>query len=266
MPKRTLSDEQDAYLRAIAPGKSVRECTDELNRHFNKCFTYSQIRSYKSNHGIVSGKQPWEFVDHSVMSIMTAEQDKFIRSFAKGLGNEELTKLFNDTFGTVFTDKQVKAYKRNHKISSGLTGQFKKGNVPVNKGTKGMFNVGGNSTSFKKGQSPKNIDPIGTEKIDKDGYIYVKVNDIPKAKKKVNWKQKHKLLWEKHNGPVPEGNKIIFADGNNQNIEIDNLIMVSDSELLVMNRAKLISNNVEITKTGAIIAKIIDKTNKINKS
>ena len=59
------------------------------------------------------------------------------------------------------------------------------------------------------------------------------------------------------------GHKVIFADGNKRNFDIDNLILVSDSEALIMNANKLRYENKELTKTGALIAKVIDKTNKI---
>lgn len=262
MQRRTLNDEQDAYLRAIAPGKSVSECTNMLNEYFKSSFTLSQIRSYKSNHKISSGVPSWKFVDHSKMSIMNDEQHQWIEKNANGIGNQELTRLFNEHFDTAFTVKQIKGYKRNHNISSELTGYFNKGHIPINKDTKGMFNIGGNKTSFKAGSKPLNIDPIGTEKLLSDGYVWVKINDIPKAKKCVNWDQKHRIIYEQHHGTIPEKYVVIFADGNRENFDIDNLVLVSKSELLIMNKRKLINTNSDLTKTGVIMAKLIDRTNK----
>lgn len=59
------------------------------------------------------------------------------------------------------------------------------------------------------------------------------------------------------------GHKVIFADGNKRNFNIDNLILVTNSEALIMNKNKLIYEDVELTKTGSLIAKVIDKTNKL---
>lgn len=59
------------------------------------------------------------------------------------------------------------------------------------------------------------------------------------------------------------GHKVIFADGNKRNFNINNLILVSNSEALIMNTNKLIYEDAELTKTGSLIAKVIDKTNKL---
>ena len=108
----------------------------------------------------------------------TKEQSDFIYENYKGIGNKELAEMFNKKFGTKKTSQQISSWKANRKLDSGLRGYFPKGHVPINKGTKGMFNVGGNKTSFKKGQRPANYKPVGYERIDKkDGYIYIKVQN-----------------------------------------------------------------------------------------
>lgn len=61
------------------------------------------------------------------------------------------------------------------------------------------------------------------------------------------------------------GHKVIFADKNKRNFNIDNLILVADSEALIMNTNKLIYEEAELTKTGALIAKIIDKNRKLER-
>lgn len=194
--------------------------------------------------------------------IFSDEQIKFIKDNVKGRTNKELTDLINKKFKTSFSHLQIKNFKRNNKLSSGLTGRFEKGNVPPNKGTKGKYNVGGNRTSFKKGHVAANNLPVGSERMRKGDYLYVKVQDGHKNK---NWKPKHQVIYEKYYGPVPKGSKVIFADGNKNNFDIDNLILVTKSELLIMNRKGYIRNNSEITKIGHTLAKLIDKKNKVKK-
>lgn len=195
----------------------------------------------------------------------TKEMRDFISNMYKGISTRELTEIFNHEFGTSVSISKMKAYKGNHKLNSGLTGQFPKGHVPVNKGTKGLYNAGGNKTSFKQGQMPLNTDPVGTEKVLKDGYIWVKINDIPKAKKNVNWKQKQKLIWEQVNGPVPDGYFVMFADGNNRNFEPDNLVLVTKAEMLYLNRYGLIYNDSDVTKSSVLIARMMSKANDLKR-
>ncbi|AUJ23138.1 HNH endonuclease [Virgibacillus dokdonensis] len=195
--------------------------------------------------------------------LFTHEQEMFIRENVKGLGNQELADLVNKTFDLSITRKQMKNWKRNHNLSSGLTGRFEKGNVPVNKGTKGLYNVGGNKTSFKKGQKAHNYKPVGSERIDRDGYVLIKVSDDGPWQKR--WRHKHKILWEKANGPVSPGHKLLFADQNKQNIKLDNLILVTEKQMATLNKKGLIKNDADLTKTGILLADIYQKVSERKK-
>lgn len=143
---------------------------------------------------------------------------------------------------------------------------MKNGRIPANKGKKGFMTPEQyekcKKTMFKKGNIPSNRRIIGSERVGKDGYILIKVQD---GKLNRNWMPKHRYLYEQEYGKIPEGYKLIFADGNKLNFDLDNLVLVSYSEELIMNRRGLISDNADITKTGSIIAKVIDKTNKVKK-
>lgn len=70
--------------------------------------------------------------------------------------------------------QQLSAFVKRHKIKSGRTGQFKGGHKAWNAGSKGMMKA--NKESFKKGNLPGNIKPLGSERIDsKDGFILIKI-------------------------------------------------------------------------------------------
>lgn len=193
------------------------------------------------------------------------EQKEFIITNNYGKYSKELAEMFNQHFNTNITAKEIAYFRRNNKLNSGLTGQFKKGNVPHNKGKKQIEYMSQEAiektkeTRFKKGNKPKNYRPVGSERITKDGYIEVKVADPNK------WETKNKIIYKQYFGDIPEGHKVIYADGNKLNNDINNLILVSDNEELIMNKYKLRTENIELTKTGYLIAKVIDKTNELNK-
>lgn len=114
-------------------------------------------------------------------------------------------------------------------------GQFRAGQRPWNKGS--HFDPGGRSheTRFQKGLKPHTWVPIGTEVTDsKDGYLKRKVRDdqVPTT---YNWAFVHRLVWEEHFGPVPEGHVIVFRDGDRAHVAIDNLECVSRAELAQRN-------------------------------
>ena len=210
------------------------------------------------------------------MNLLNNEQHEFLLQHYKGISNKELTELINKNFCLQLTVQQIKGYKNNRHLNSGLTGRFEKGQVSWNKGKKWdefmskESQANSRTTCFKKGNNPANSVPIGTEKWksthsdrNDEGFLYVKVQD---KHGRFNWKQKHRLLWETEYGKIPRGYKIIFKDGNRHNITLDNLALVSNSQMLILNRHELIYDEKELTEVGINIAKVIDKVNEKRKN
>jgi hypothetical protein len=96
---------------------------------------------------------------------------------------------------------------------------------------------------------------VGTERINGEGYIEVRIRN-PSGKPWKNRKAKHRAIWEKAHGKILKGRVIIFADGNKLNMSLDNLLLVTRSELAVMNRLGLISAHRDLTEAGKAIADI----------
>lgn len=188
----------------------------------------------------------------------TEEQRSYIKRYAKGRTSKELTDMFNKKFGLDIKVRTMQSYKTNLKVTSGVDCRFKKGQVSHNKGKKmpDYIYEKAKATMFKKGDVPLNKKPIGSERITKDGYTEIKVAEPNK------WDLKHRIIWEKINGKISKGYALVFADSNKQNFGLDNLILVSRAELLIINRQQLIKDDPDLTKTGVLIAKVIDKANK----
>ena len=182
----------------------------------------------------------------------TDEEKEYLASIVKGKTYKELLILMNDKFEYEFSSQQIESALRRYNLKTGNTGQFKKYQEPWNKGLKGY--MGANKTSFKKGTIPPNYKPVGTERFAKNGYIEVKVKD-PNV-----WELKHRYIYKKHHGEIPNGYNVIFADKNISNFDIDNLILVSKAEMLILNKNKFIFEDKDFTKVGVNIAKLINKT------
>lgn len=183
--------------------------------------------------------------------IYTDDMRRFIKDNYKGISNVELTERFNNKFGTKVSLGQMKSYKGNHGLNSGLTGRFKKGQKPHNKGKKMSEEVYEKvkHTMFQKGNIPQNHRQVGSERVNVDGYIEVKIQEPNK------WELKHRIVWERANGVIPKGTGVIFLDGNKLNCSIDNLRCVTRAELLYLNRHGL-NNAGEITDTGILMAQL----------
>lgn len=245
--------EQAIFISEIAPGKYNSEICEMFNTKFGTNVTEAQIKCFKANHKIKSNVPKRRITDD--IGLFTREQKAFIKENVKGLSNQKLVDLVNEAFNLSITVKQIKTWKHNNGISSGLKGS--EGMPPPNKGTKGLYNIGGNRTSFKKGQRPSNFKPVGTERIDRDGYVLIKVSDAGPWHKR--WRLKHTVVWEEVKGPIPKGHCLIFLDGNKHNVSMDNLQLVSRGQLVRLNQNHLITNNADLTKTGIIIADIYTK-------
>ena len=186
----------------------------------------------------------------------TDEEHNFLRKFIPGHTMKEIVAEFNETFNDPIKESQVKCYMHNHKIPNGLKGYFKKGHIPYNKG-KHMPTVGRMAeTQYKKGNLPHNTKPIGYERVSKDGYVEVKIAMRPSSPGcNDNFRGKHILVWEQHNGKVPAGYIVIFKDCNKRNFDIDNLALVTRAEHLELTRSNLRYTTKEFTETGIAIVK-----------
>ena len=195
----------------------------------------------------------------------TDEQRQFLIDNNYMRTGMELSDLFYDKFGIRLTKQNIKCFRTNHKLNSGLTGRFEKGHKTHNKGKKwdeymsSQGQINSLKTTFKKGQMPHNYRPVGSERIAKDGYVEIKIADPNK------WQLKHRYIYEQHYGKIKEGYNLIFLDGNKQNLELSNLKLVSKAEDLIMNNNKLFSTDKDITNTGTLIANVICKTNELLK-
>lgn len=228
---KLFTNEMVDYLRAIAPGRFSGELTEMMNDKFGTHFTQKQITNLKSNRGIRSNVSGMPQEECDKRRITTPEQDEFIKKNQKGLYAKELAELVNEKFGSNLTEGQMASYRARNGLDSGITGFIQKGNTPWNKGKTGY--MGANKTSFKKGNKPPSWMPVGSERVTRDGYIEVKVRD---AQKQNNYELKHRHIWEKHNGEIPENHVVMFKDGDKLNVELSNLLLVSRGQLAVFNK------------------------------
>lgn len=208
----------------------------------------------------------------------TEEELEFLRMNYPNWSLKELTEMFNKKFSCNINFKSLASTLHRRGIKSGRTGQFIKGQQPFNKDLKWDDYMSKESqekskkTCFSKedrsiNNSNHNELPIGTEVVTKDGYILVKVSEPKGTKAHRFLVEKHKLTYEQHYGSIPKGYKVIFADGNKRNFDIDNLILVSDNELLQINKHNLYYKGcADATKCGVLIAKIKIKQSEVKKN
>lgn len=185
---------------------------------------------------------------------------EYLKKNHYGKSTIELSKEINTKFNINSTPDNIQSLKSRIKRRDGFVfqparndGCIKKGNIPWNKNTRGIVHE--NRTSYKKGNIPFNFRKMGEERINVDGYVEVKVKNPNK------WELKHRFLYKEYNGHIPKGHVIIFADNNRTNFKKENLIAISRSENLILNKNNLRFDNQELTESGILIAKVVDRIN-----
>lgn len=193
--------------------------------------------------------------------IYTDEEKAFMEKIVPGHSYREIQKAFIEKFGWEISLGQIKSYIGNHHLNSGKTGCFQKGHVPSNKGKKMPAEVYEKvrHTMFSKGHMPVQHRPVGSERINVDGYIEIKVEEPKK------WRLKHNVIYEQHYGAIPKGHVVVFLDGNKMNLAPENLKLISRGELAIMNKQGLFRMDPELTEASINVVKLIYATSKAKK-
>lgn len=262
---RAWTNEEYIFLKENYIEKFNDEIADLMNKHFKgkyRNYTASSVSAAKDRYKLHSKPKFGRLYKKEIID--------FILNNYEGKDNLELAELLNQKFELNTNADKISMLKANLKRRFGIDvrtginrGCYRKGQAPANKGKKWdeyMSKEGqakSRKTCFKKGNIPLQHREVGSERINVDGYIEIKVAEPNK------WDLKHRVIYREHYGKIPKDHKIIFLDGNKLNLDINNLKAVSNAEELIMNRNKLFSTDKDITNTGAILAKVIDKGHKL---
>lgn len=109
-----------------------------------------------------------------------------------------------------------------------IASRIKPGATPANKGKRrprGWAPGRMATTQFRPGTRPYNWQPVGSLRVDAQGYTWRKVRDgaVPARH---NWRMLHVLMWEDVHGPVPKGWIVVFRNGDRHDLRLDNLEMI----------------------------------------
>lgn len=179
----------------------------------------------------------------------------WIKNNVKDCPHRILTEKFNKKFNTEYSIDCLRNLCQRKGWHNGFTGCFEKGHVPDNKGKKMPLEIYKKlkETMFSKGNIPENHRPVGSERLQADGYMYVKVAEHNK------WRMKHHIEWEKYNTPIKQGEILYFLDGNKTNCSIDNLMLTKKEYIGAINR---IVNKNKPSKTAVLVASLQVETKK----
>ena len=212
------------YLKEIYKGLGNQEIADLMNKKFGTNYSSKQIMQIKYRKGLKSGYGRFVHNHQGCLDFITENYPK--------MTVKELAKKFNEKYGTNMSDEAIRQIKRRYRLptpNKDVENRFKKGNTNQRK-------------------------PIGSEWVkpsSKDVYIKVANPDV--------WVLKKKYVYEQHFGKLPKDYQIICKNGNKQDIRIENLLAIKQTDLLFLNFHKMFMKNPELLKTGILISRVASK-------
>ena len=207
------------------------------------------------------------------MVTWTAQKDDWLRSLYPDTPNRTIAKMLCCSYLAVKNRATTLGLKKDPGYMASKPGCFRPGQTSWNKGL--SYQPGGRiaENQFKPGHKPQTWVPVGTEAVDKDGYLKLKVSDDRTVPSRYNWKFVHVMKWEEYHGqPVPpkscpnpvaaqyemgqlvgvRGTPTIvldngdvvpgylpaarLQDGNKRNFARENLALVSMAENAILNK------------------------------
>lgn len=237
---RRRTPEEASWLEANYPTTANAELVAAFERRFGRGLTASAVASWAHERGLRKARARVDWRGHP-------EYDDFLRGFAAGHGEREIVEAFERRFGIRLTSAQVGNAKTRIGVRSGTHGgRFAPGNVPANKGrTWDDLGIPESSrermraTQFKRGGVPWTAQgkPVGYERVNRDGYVEVKVKDGAQGEANDNFRLKNRVVWERSNGrALRPGEVVLFADGDRRNFDPGNLVAVTQAENIGLNR------------------------------
>ena len=232
---RKWTPEMDDWLRARYAGTPNAPLLDAFAAEFGWRPTMAALATRASGLGLRKPRKEW-----------AEEEVEWFVAFVPGHTEYEISAEHERLFGEPLTEGQIGNAKMRHGVRSGTHGgRFQKGQASWNKGMRQCDFMSAEAiertkaTRFMKGEvrdrPDGRIKPIGRERAGATGgYVWVKVMDsrtdgiqpqVPGNFNR-NYRLKHHVVWEEHNGPVPPHTMIVFADHDKRNFDPDNLVAV----------------------------------------
>ena len=201
---------------------------DILKKEYPTCSSLRELADImeRSVYSLI-GKANSLGIRRKIIAVWTPDMDNVLKENYPYKETSEVAKMLGLTTKQILCRARRLKLHKSPEVVKGIreNGMFLKGHVPFNKGMKQQEFMTAEqiektkATRFVKGQVPVNIKEIGYERISVDGYVEVKTEK--------GFVLKHRMIWEKHNGPIPKGHIVRFKNRNKLDIRIENLELVT---------------------------------------
>jgi hypothetical protein len=182
-------------------------------------------------------RRPWTDAERAVVRARYADTPTVRLAAELGRPLKSVYTLA-DRLGLAKSREYMRERHGTHAVTAGVATRFQPGIVPWNKGV--SYQPGGRvrETQFKPGNRPHGWVPIGSYRINGDGYLDRKVADDGRGPR--DWVAVHRLVWIEAHGPVPADHVVVFKPGRRTTelaaITLDAVECITRRELLNRNR------------------------------
>lgn len=248
---RHFPPELETYIRNLAPTHTANEIVEKLAQDWPQfSMTYMQLTHYCERRGIARKSQR--------VRKYSEEYIEWLRKEAPGSMRQDLLRRSIEEFGLDIDSVKLDKLMTYYGIHTGVDTTYKKGQAGWNKGTKGLMKR--NSGSYQTGRIASNRLPVGTMRKAHDGFYETKYEQPDK------WMLSHRLIWIQAGRELNSNDMILFADGNKENLSLDNLIKVTRSEMGVMKTTRgMHFDNPSVTRVNVALAKLRIKNRNLKK-
>lgn len=260
---RRKTAEEVAWLRGHAEGRTCPDLARMFRERFGWAPTTDSLYSWLRDNG---------FRPPGRGRRLSVEEDAFLRSAIPGHTRRQAADAFNERFPEPITPEFVKRFSARTGVRSGLSAEdfrFEAGRAGWNKGMRQEDYMSpdamerSRATRFKSGARPWNERPVGSEFVDSDGYVYVKVRDDPGGRRFApgrsgNWAPKQSLVYEDaHGSPAPADCMLVFADGDRRNFDPGNIVAVPRRLWTVINCRRLPYHDADTLRVAMATAEVM---------
>lgn len=238
-PNSDFTPEMEKWLKNNYNSSNTNSIQD-LTNNFNKTFGTNKTKKSIWHKAYRLSKQ--NFSKDNTRIHYTLEMIDRLKELVPKYSYAKCAEILSKEYNYSFTAEMI-----NHKASR----------LGIKKPNRGFGNLDlslPNNGRFKKGMAGFKRKPVGTEVVrhTKDGRIFI----IVKIGEPDVWEFKHRLIWQQHHGKIPKNGRIIFADNNTMNFDIDNLVLISLNENKYLSYYNLRFDDIDLTKTGLNILRL----------
>lgn len=224
MPKKSkLDPHTDWILEHYKDYNDCPELTRALNDKFNVDLTVVGVKYWFA-------KRLGMTTIYGHRNSYSEEEKEFVKKYYPDHGPEKTAEMMNEVFDSNRTSNSVK-WLANHELRIFLSDSVAKAV---------------NAIKLEKMKTSHTMELGSVRKTPGK-------NGRPEYKIKVGdgqWKQAGIVIWEETNGPIPEGYRILYLDGDNSNYQLDNLCVVTHKvSYQVMTNKHYKSGNPDIIKS-----------------